>query len=146
MFQTSNQKKKKNQFKQNNWNSYSLFSPSSPFNNWKLLTENPTHHESLTRSDMSLLMLLSGVDNGVPDIKALKSARASFGLCKATSCPDPLTITKFRPAYCWLHPTTCFKSWLKFQKGFLTMSRQWILTFLSWVCLLITCPSMYQGP
>lgn len=35
----------------------------------------------------------------VPDKKALMSAKASFGLCKGTSCPAPLTDTKVSPEY-----------------------------------------------
>ena len=83
----------------------------SPYKDCNFLTENhTTHHESLMSSDFSLLMLFSGVDNEVPVIKAWKSARASFGLCKGTSCPAPLTVTKFRPSYSWVHPPTCLKS------------------------------------
>jgi len=42
----------------------------------------------------------------VPAKKDLNNARASFGLCRGTSCPAPLTFTNVSPAYSWVHPAT----------------------------------------
>ena len=55
--------------------------------------------EALTNSRL-------GID--VPAKKAWTSVSASFGLCKGTSWPAPLTLTNVRPAYSWVHPPTCF--------------------------------------
>ena len=44
---------------------------------------------------------------GVPERKASMRARASLGLCKGTSWPAPLTVTKVRPLYTWVDPPTC---------------------------------------
>jgi hypothetical protein len=49
----------------------------------------------------------SRVGMEVPSKKALINVRASFGLCRGTSCPAPLTLTNVSPAYSWVHPLIC---------------------------------------
>jgi len=46
----------------------------------------------------------SRVGMEVPAKKALINVRASFGLCRGTSCPAPLTFTNVSPVYSWIHP------------------------------------------
>lgn len=63
-----------------------------------MVTAKGKFQEALRRSRL-------GID--VPAKKAWNIVRASFGLCKGTSWPAPLTTTNVSPEYSWVHPPTC---------------------------------------
>ena len=53
---------------------------------------------------------LEKIGMGLPERNALMSTRACLGLWRATSWPAPLTVTKVKPLYTWVHPPTCIST------------------------------------